>query len=456
MTDNNNPLGDFSKLPPEVRSEIWSYLRPQSLQGTLYQDYQVSPSTSSPESEDRDERFLLEENDHTMHSLEPEVANTTPSSDRQKLAILRTSQFLNEEVSSEIYQVFTISIRPRCSPTPFQKIPATDINSSFAISNNFGDEWNIESFQHAISIGFVQGFPWHKVQHIRIEIGAPSPSDGELICAYQRTRDVVEMIQRPGKSFKSIEVLLKDTEEEQWFSKGRPQITTAENYDMMESEREDIHNYEVILDLFNRLRHFNSAKVHTTQSPLGSNLDDQFERLEKVVLVETTPFGDWKKHTHSFDFDDKETSQRLGDRYLMMERFLDRVKSPFGDYFTFTSIQNRSTADLLRLERFRNWYPGTVHGYSKYEMDLIGIIFSGERSLETIQLEVIAMDERYRSLRMHGMRSRYWSRDNWQLKCKKGIKRLNSTKRMLGDYDHPLTNDECYFRAVYVEILHKL
>ncbi|CAG8958739.1 hypothetical protein HYFRA_00011582 [Hymenoscyphus fraxineus] len=346
-----NRLGDFSRLPLEIRQQIWSEFQPQHLQGN------------------------------------------------QQLAILCTSSHLYEEVSAEIFkhQEFNICIPARCGQNAAEdsddESPQPEGNSHITITNNFYNLWQIESFQHAVSIGFgPQGFPWHKVPRIRIEIEAPSPDDGELICVYKRTRDLIELIERPGRNFKNIEIFFKDTEGTEWFRARRTPYITVVGCDILGSEDEEIVHFEVVLDLFNRLRNFKSAKVHTTQSPLWSRLEAPFEQLQNI-LVEPTPFGYFKKRTQSLDIDDKVTRQRLGDRYLMMERFLDNVPQ---------AVEGRSsTANCLRLERFASWYSDCLHGQSKYETDIMKIIFSGKRSLKDLQLEIFCLDHRYRLMRAY-------------------------------------------------------
>ncbi|CAG8983630.1 hypothetical protein HYALB_00004060 [Hymenoscyphus albidus] len=386
-----NRLGVFSRLPLEIRQQIWSEFQPQYLQGN------------------------------------------------QQLTILCTSSHIYEEVSTEIFkhQDFKIWIPARCGRTEVEdsdESPQPEDNPHTTITNNFYRLWQLESYQNAVSIGFgPQGFPWHKVPRIRIEIEAPSSDDGELICVYKRTRDLIELIERPGRNFKNIEILLKDTEETQWFRGRRiPEITEVGS-DILGSEGEEIPHFEVILDLFNRLRNFNSAKVHTTQSPLRSGLGAPFERLQNVILVEPTPFGYFKKRTQSFDIDDKVTRQRLGDRYLMMERFLDNVPQ---------AVEGRSsTANCLRLERFASWYSDFLHGHSKYETDIMDIICSGKRSLKELQLETFCLDHRYRLMRAYkpvavhlwnefapsaepSPAEASWDKDKWQREWPQGINGL--------------------------------
>ncbi|MCJ1226571.1 hypothetical protein MMC12_003224 [Toensbergia leucococca] len=195
----NSPLGMFSKLPPELRCSIWQYLMPGH--------------------EHQDTRKFYHRARRLRHSKEPTSS---------KLAILRASRFLYQEISEELYRNRILYF---CIDPARTRLDEKDMFGKF--SQDFTDfgrfaKINIEIFAPAIH---------HSGQFARVRIQTM-----ELYCALSRSPRLPE-----------IAIHFLEKESATWGSQNGPCVfsTFAEEGDL-----------GLFVEFFQSLRGVPHVKIH--------------------------------------------------------------------------------------------------------------------------------------------------------------------------------------------------
>ncbi|KAL8792706.1 MAG: hypothetical protein Q9195_004681 [Heterodermia aff. obscurata] len=315
---NNPALGLLASLPVELRLQIWKYL---SLNHDEIKDGGKSPS--------------------------------------QKLAILYTSRQINHEASAIIYANIDLH---------FTIEPHYDRKSWLRISTNLGTAYALHDTADAVHRGFDK-LPYQNLHGIHISIQAPNPRDpGQIVNLFKKSTHLVTLLQ-PSR-LPPLIIQLSNTPTTKWthptthqplksVARDRPKRhpivdpildrTTDEAFITCDDSR-------LALCAFLPLRNARSAHILTPpdmqrQEPFLSNLIE--------VWTDEGPFGTWLDPT--YEWNDTKLQERVDIVFTDLDLELDMLPG--------------ATADMLRLERFAEWY-GEGWGESAYEREYERILKS--------------------------------------------------------------------------------
>lgn len=208
-------MGQFIKLPPEIRAEIWEH-------------FSIRPKNKLGEGNEKREKHL---------------------------AIFRTCHDLYEEVSEHLYRKrsLTFYLWPMRFPWAF-----------VSVFRGF-DRWL--SLKDLVD-GCFRFLPYKRLRGITIEIEAPDREDpGQLILLWTKVRDLVDLLSQTGELLK-IDIYLRESDAS-WFIGGKPQksITIDPNH-----PDEAWHDSDLVLMPFCRLHNIRKACIHCPEGLDPGNL----------------------------------------------------------------------------------------------------------------------------------------------------------------------------------------
>lgn len=313
-------LGNLSRLPPEIRLQIWD----------LFSLYPIECGATDP----------------------------APSASRQpRLAFLQTSHRIHDEASQHLYKDVVLR---------FQVFPEYQYRSWLTIESNTGTTWHLQDLDNAVSRGFGK-LPYEKLKGIQVEIVAPCRFDpGQTVCLWKKCLDLAALLEQAERGLPNLEIHLKDSESAKWSVDGEPQMSVSIDRVKSYPPRDDITDrsnertfitdadYQIALIPFHRLRNVQTAQVYLPEDMVSSN----YAYNLGILLEEKEPFGTW------LDADDPRNDpiiQAGQDRTLLdLDLELDLLPG--------------ITANMMRLERFISWYTDGLDSASKYESELQRIL----------------------------------------------------------------------------------
>ena len=294
-------FGTFSRLPKELRILIWKELLPESRPLGSY--------------------------------LWP----------KESLAILRTSQQLNAEISIELYnrRILTFHIAP--NPLPCSD-PLSNQPSTIAVSDQFGSEWRLyPRFQTPWDKLDYSSFVWrhlpfHRLNSVKFELEAPDADDpAQLIVMWNKLTWLMDLVQHAG-GFAKVEVHALQTVQD-WCADGELRQTFTDELPTIIEDR-DTTDLEIMLSPFLRLRNVKSIEVHHPFDKEHKTLDE----LTSNILHKTHSTTSFGLDITETDHTDDEMIISYEDTWAVyFENILDDLPGP--------------SAPFVRLERFWNWTP---------------------------------------------------------------------------------------------------
>lgn len=311
-------LGTLSRLPPEIRLQIWSHF---SLKQTPYGPADLVPLTS----------------------IEP------------RLALLLASRRIYDEVTEHLYKNVTLR---------FQIDPSYQHRSWLTVKSNIGISWHLQNVDDAVSRGF-GALPYEKPKAIRINITAPDGRDpGQIVCLWKKCLDLGELL---GKSFggrRNIEILLENRKDLQWFQDGLPQMSVSATRNRCKCSPQDGQidrpdktfiqkdDIRIVLTAFQHLRNIKEIKICPPQDKRRS-FKDYTNHLENLLMqkeVFRTLVGPPNSRNEPI------FQQKRDDLSMNLDRELDFLPG--------------ETAEIMRSDRFGSWYSNGLGRKPSYEDEL--------------------------------------------------------------------------------------
>ncbi|KAN0070377.1 hypothetical protein V8E54_011246 [Elaphomyces granulatus] len=365
-------MGDFAKLPSEIRLLIWEY-------------------------------YLFNHRGPGTCTCTGAAGKTAPG-----LSILRASRSLYNEISHHLYT----GLRPNVLLTP--RCFWITINMKGKKRDFIRAKWRFNDEADAIHHGF-QNFPYHKVDLI-VNIYAPDPNDpGELVRIWQKTNTLARLIGlKPTPN--SLKIYLPRFASRDWGQNGQTN---------------------------------DSAKYPESPSPydyypdtrIASTPFQRFEKLRplsyKIYCVDFVK----KKHdhvSHKLSYtpphdDSIEPNFTAGiDREMIdLSFFLDTK---------LDSLEGQ-TADLLRLERFSEWFEDGQGWDSAYEKQILfalrrfpDIVLKHDMGLcrliwrhqVMVRLHLALQDRAHALEPRHAVKYCHWSRKIWSEAFPNGLPVLSA------------------------------
>ena len=318
-TEEPSHQGTFSKLPPELRCNIWRFLMPD-----------LRPPFDDEVRKERERLFVAGKGDYYPN----------------RLSILRTSHALYEEVSYELYRSeLCFCVCPKEEPVTVKGLPSSEISH---FTNT----------------------PLDRFPRITVEIQAPVKDDpGQVILGRDSVWQIVSLIldfikergQRSNHSnqfnLPRIEIKLLDRSSATWFDRvaydWQPSISAY-------PEEDDI---EFFLSPFRFVRGIGCAHV---QLPDGLD-DDLFFSMRELVTGMQLPdeFGTRLYATHCFEsevdyddamilFDEEEKFNKLQDACSFLHGETARIAQLRSARKEFTEF------DIQKNPQVAPWEPPTV------------------------------------------------------------------------------------------------
>lgn len=305
--------------------------------------------------------------------------------------IFQTSHQIYTEASRTFYtnQILRLHIGPK-----YQR------KSWLIIKSNLGAEWPLQSLDHAVQQGFNK-LPFEKLKRLQINIEAPDSTDpGQLICLYQKCRDLVALLECAQQGLPDLEINLLDSALVKWSEEGKPKRSvsidpkrhypplrrsfeyhpeglssdefedeqhrtqrfnryardpkpTYSLYDDDEESQNSDDDEEIILYTFSRLRNARSASISGPGQP-----DGHLRHNIALIIEQKHPFGTYLDSDDIWD--DAQCQKTTDETYIQLDLDLDLLPGP--------------TANMMRLDRFSSWYKNNTSGESKYAEEYERII----------------------------------------------------------------------------------
>lgn len=353
-SSHSSHLGNLSRLPAEVRLQIWD-------------NFSLFPIQSGP--------------------ADP-GSPISRQSRQPRLACLQTSHRIHDEVSHHLYKDVVLR---------FHVWPEYNHRLWLLVESNAGNTWwSLRDLEDAVSRGFGK-LPYEKLKGIQVEIDAPCRTDpGQLVCLWKKCLDLTRLLENAARGLPNLEIHLKDSRLAKWSVRGEPQMSVSYDraYDrelcyppwaiypdtryMWNQTIIDDPDFEIVLSPFHRLRNVQMVKIYLPEDMVCNS--DVAYGLE-TVLVKKEAFGT------SLDADDPWNDKELqGDQ--------DQI---FMDLDMELDLLPGKTANMMRLERFSSWYTDGLGSESKYESELERILktqstsYKNENEAKYIQFRFAAM-----------------------------------------------------------------
>ncbi len=270
---------------------------------------------------------------------------------RSRLALLRTSRQLYTEGSPVLYQDVDLQ---------FNIEPRYEYQTWLRVGFNFEAPWALQSIGEAITRGFDK-LPFERLQQIRVNIDAPNRDDpGQLVCLQKKCLHLAELLERAQHGLPHLEFHLTTSQSGEWGSENEPQRSIAPFGDAMLDD-----DYEILLHAFCRLRNARSANICV---PAGYNNRRYFVDDVAESLTWKEPFGTVLSPWDPNIWNDEELQEETHNISMGLDLSLDLLPG--------------HTANMMRLDRFSQWYTEKFGGESKYEREYEHMIGTWEESSE--------------------------------------------------------------------------
>ncbi|KAK2810404.1 hypothetical protein FQN50_002893 [Emmonsiellopsis sp. PD_5] len=326
-------FGVFSKLPYELRQQIWLELLP------VCQDPGSLSNETSAKETSTTETPAKETPAKETPAKETPAKEAPPKAD---LRVLRTSKTLYNEISTLLYSKtclhFDLSPNALECPTLWGTVSFT---RRYAGRKNdiVRAVWNLESNvldrDHRLD-----NFPFHKIDAIEVSISAPDPEKPErFILQWRNVVRTVELLKN-ASSFPPLTIQLRKDNGHDWYD------TKGINHGLC--EKYENRNYEVLVLPFYTPRNIKSIRVEPHSEELRNQMD--WETF------------DWASHT---------ISKRTGDPTTHFDLAAERELyiEVIGDYYWIDGILRwdfyltDENVDLLR----REWFSQTFRSIGERE-----------------------------------------------------------------------------------------
>ncbi|KAK2784025.1 hypothetical protein FQN53_008833 [Emmonsiellopsis sp. PD_33] len=245
-------FGLFSKLPYELREQIWLELLPAC------QDPLPSEGTSAK---------IISANEISAGETPSKEtpANETPA--KADLRVLRASKALYDEISTVLYSKTCLhfDLSPNALECP-------TIWSAVSFTRRYGGRkndivraaWNLKSDSLDRDHG-LDNFPFHKVGAIEVGISAPDPEKPErFILQWRNVIRTVELIKN-SSSFPPLTIQLRKDNGHDWYNTQGLSHGLCEKYEK--------HNYEVLALPFYTPRNIKSIEIEPHSEDLRKQMD---------------------------------------------------------------------------------------------------------------------------------------------------------------------------------------
>ncbi len=275
MATETSSLGILGRFPREIRDTIWGYV--------------CSPK--------RDQ-----------------------SSKNNSFASLRTCRQIYNELSAEVYDNATLTIRVS---------PRYQFNSWFCFEHSRGARWHVRDLEDARSRGF-PNLPYKRLQQVKICVEATEDTAGrddagQIICLFLKMRDVAEiMVEAAEGGLRNLNFDLVESERGKWYEGGMPKRTILQ-----------------IQDAPAYIPEWDFTIMWLPFYPLHL-------RFPSMDLTQDAPrkLSNWLKEPQNVETDNtKRTVKAIRERtdrlYIHLDLALDGVAG--------------ETADMMRLHRFSTW-----------------------------------------------------------------------------------------------------
>ncbi|OJD17569.1 hypothetical protein AJ78_02320 [Emergomyces pasteurianus Ep9510] len=312
-------LGSFSRLPYELREQIWAELAPTPAQ----------------------------------HMSNHENSRKTD------LSILRANHILHDEIDEVIYRRCTLEFDIDPVYQPAAKLCSVSFRRKHRLINR-GDaanacpaSWSLDSIASAKARGF-GSIAFHKFDQVVVNIPSPDPNDmGELFCLWEKVRGLVSLFSG-GTQIKNLLIRLQERKSDgqnwidnlEWPSKAytpSPVHSTCQ------------HDHDVPILPFCTLRNLMSLQVETYSEEFAQLMDwgviDAMVRLVRDAnsrCDDATGRDDDKQSVRA------EVERRAAFEYYWMHALL------------WTYVDGGKTANIMRRETLRKWArDGSETGFEK-------------------------------------------------------------------------------------------
>lgn len=319
---NWNPgLGLFSRLPYELREQIWLEFLPVG----------------------RDRKLEKCRYPKTL------------------LDILRTSRDLYDEISDCLYSnsclQFDVSPFYLQDPLAWIKIYFNKINRRRGRTIENKAMWRLLGRKNARRRGFYDLRLHSNIEAIEVNLLAPDPEDsGQLFWLWRRVTRFVEML-KEIPSLSHLTIRLQKCETQDWCS------STAVNSSIENRHGKQQYDYDVVILPFYSLQNTNSIKIETHSEELKSMMDWNMIDWASEVFS--------KRNTKNLY-----VAENVDQVITSPERDLDRriASDHFWIYRELFSTCEGKTANFVRLVWLSNWFIYGESGRSEFEERIIYII----------------------------------------------------------------------------------
>ncbi|PGH29391.1 hypothetical protein GX50_07848 [[Emmonsia] crescens] len=301
-------LGLFSRLPYELREQIWAELAPS----------------------------LAQDKSKSNHNHKTD------------LSILRANHFLHNEIDEVVYRRCTLEfdIDPVYNRT--SKLCTVFFRRKHRLLNHGGAanplpaSWTLNSVTSAKACGF-GSIAFHKFDQVVVNIPSPDPNDmGELFCLWEKVRGLVSLFCR-GTQIKNLLIRLQERKSDgqnwvdnlKWPSKAytpSPVHSTCQ------------HDHDVPILPFCTLRNLMSLRVEAYSEEFAELMEwDAIDTMTKLVCDANSD-----SDSDSSNDEDKQSARAEAERRVAFEYYWMHA-------LLWTYVDGGKTADIMRRETLREW-----------------------------------------------------------------------------------------------------
>ncbi|KAL1979557.1 hypothetical protein VTN96DRAFT_5570 [Rasamsonia emersonii] len=392
-------LGLFSRLPYEVREQIWLEFAPTGQDMCL---------------------------------------RCTQKTD---LRILCTSRDLYDEISRVLYQTSSLEfdLSPIHQPG---KIWTTVHFKQGRHQQRVNARWILHSLADARSRGF-HHLPFDRIDNVIVNLSAPNPKGaGRLFWLWQKVTDLVSLFKEAATTIRNLTIRLQKCNNkngQDWLDRwGTANQSIFRLYD-----------HDVVVVPFCTLRNLETIDVETHSKELEDTIDWKIMNWAMNAVWDRS----WN-HCVSADY-------TKGDEDGIAEHDVDRkvASDYFWIYKELWNYAEGNAANLARRNFLSSWFAQGSSGYSKFEQQILRINSLYPDIIQAYDPDMVGLSEMHLALvclyhharSLHGRRNNteepdYWDQEVWELAFPFGIPRS-----MLDEYRdkiEPLLDWDTYFDYV--------
>ncbi|PGH05865.1 hypothetical protein AJ79_06707 [Helicocarpus griseus UAMH5409] len=235
-TEPSSKLGQFGRLPYELREQIWDALAPTGREVFIAQ------------------REWDEENSGQR---------------KANFNILCANRFFHDEVSEVIYRRSTLEFDINPFYRPKARLCKVFYKSKFRPEDEKVTAWHFDSVDEARDSGFGH-FPLHRLDEVIVNIPSPDPEDfGELFCLWTKIRDIVNLLSGWTRVNRLVVRLQKDGWRNWLDYDGEPSVA----YSASPVHSSCIYDHDVAILPFAALRNLKCLEVKTYSHEFTNSMD---------------------------------------------------------------------------------------------------------------------------------------------------------------------------------------